>query len=75
MTSIIFAFIKHVLRIPLRLSEADLPEGDNVIHGEAPYAFELRPVDLEARIPTINVAPVDGSNSGGDTGTPDETAK
>jgi ammonium transporter, Amt family len=38
-TSLILLFIKHVLRIPLRMSEADLLIGDDAIHGEEAYAF------------------------------------
>lgn len=32
-TSLILLFIKHVLRIPLRMSEADLSIGDAAIYG------------------------------------------
>ena len=32
-TSLIMLFIKHVLRIPLRMSEEDLAIGDDAIHG------------------------------------------
>jgi Amt family ammonium transporter len=32
-------FIKHVLRIPLRMSEEDLLLGDDAAHGEAAYVF------------------------------------
>jgi Amt family ammonium transporter len=32
-------FIKYVLRIPLRMSEAELLAGSNMIHGEAAYVF------------------------------------
>jgi Amt family ammonium transporter len=39
-TSLILLFIKHVLRVPLRMSEADLMIGDDAIHGEAAYMFE-----------------------------------
>jgi len=38
-TAIIMLFIKHVLRIPLRMSEEDLAIGDDAIHGEAAYVF------------------------------------
>ena len=38
-TSAIMAFIKYVLRIPLRMSDADLMIGDDAIHGEEAYAF------------------------------------
>ena len=38
-TSIILAFIKYVCRVPLRMSEEELLIGDDVIHGEAAYAF------------------------------------
>jgi len=38
-TAIILLFIKHVLRIPLKMSDADLAIGDDAIHGEAAYVF------------------------------------
>ena len=39
-TSLICLFIKHVLRIPLRMTEEELLVGDDAIHGEAAYAFQ-----------------------------------
>ncbi|KAK9327463.1 ammonium transporter AmtB-like domain-containing protein [Lipomyces starkeyi] len=39
MTSVIMAFIKYVLRIPLRMSEEMLLIGDDAVHGEDAYAF------------------------------------
>ncbi|KAH8683592.1 ammonium transporter AmtB-like domain-containing protein [Ilyonectria robusta] len=38
-TSLILLFIKHVLRIPLRMTEEQLILGDDSIHGEAAYVF------------------------------------
>ncbi|PSR82905.1 ammonium transporter AmtB-like domain-containing protein [Coniella lustricola] len=38
-TSLILLFIKHVLRIPLRMSEEDLVRGDDAVHGEEAYVF------------------------------------
>jgi ammonium transporter, Amt family len=38
-TSLIMIFIKHVCRVPLRMSEADMAVGDFAIHGEEPYTF------------------------------------
>lgn len=38
-TSLIMLFIKHVLRVPLRMSEEDLLAGDDAVHGEAAYVF------------------------------------
>ncbi|KAK3361160.1 ammonium transporter AmtB-like domain-containing protein [Lasiosphaeria ovina] len=38
-TSLILLFIKHVLRIPLRMAEEDLLLGDDAVHGEVPYVF------------------------------------
>lgn len=38
-TSLILLFIKHVLRIPLQMTEAQLLEGDDAVHGEAAYTF------------------------------------
>lgn len=40
-TSLILLFIQHVLRIPLRMSEEQLRIGDDAIHGEEAYAFDL----------------------------------
>jgi len=44
-TSLILLFIKFVLRVPLRMSEADLLIGDDAIHGEDAYCFhdEINP--------------------------------
>lgn len=39
MTSLIMLFIKHVCRVPLRMSEAELLVGDDAVHGESAYAF------------------------------------
>lgn len=39
MTSVIMLFIKYVLRIPLRMSEAELEVGDDAVHGEEAYVF------------------------------------
>ncbi|KAK9319768.1 ammonium transporter AmtB-like domain-containing protein [Lipomyces orientalis] len=39
MTSVIMAFIKYVLRIPLRMSDEMLLIGDDAVHGEDAYAF------------------------------------
>jgi Amt family ammonium transporter len=39
MTSLIMCFIKYVLRIPLRMSEAELEIGDDAVHGEEAYVF------------------------------------
>ena len=38
-TSLIMVFIKHVLRVPLRMSDAACQMGDYAIHGEVPYTF------------------------------------
>jgi len=38
-TSLILLFIKFVLRVPLRMSEADMLIGDDAIHGEEAYCF------------------------------------
>lgn len=39
MTSLIMVFIQYVLRIPLRMKEADLDIGDDAVHGEEAYAL------------------------------------
>jgi ammonium transporter, Amt family len=38
-TTLILLFIKHVLRIPLRMSEEQLLLGDDAVHGEEAYVF------------------------------------
>jgi ammonium transporter, Amt family len=38
-TSLILCFIKYVLRVPLRMSEAGLLAGDSTIHGEEAYVL------------------------------------
>jgi Amt family ammonium transporter len=38
-TAIILLFIKHALRIPLRMSEEDMLIGDDAVHGESAYVF------------------------------------
>jgi Amt family ammonium transporter len=38
-TSLILLFIKFVLRVPLRMSDADLLIGDDAIHGVSQYTF------------------------------------
>lgn len=38
-TSLIMLFIKHVLRVPLRMSDAQLLLGDEAFHSEAHYVF------------------------------------
>ncbi|KAI0483177.1 ammonium transporter AmtB-like domain-containing protein [Xylariaceae sp. FL0804] len=38
-TSLILLFIRHVLRIPLRMSEEQLLLGDDAVHGEEAYVF------------------------------------
>jgi hypothetical protein len=40
MTSVIFAFIKYVLRVKLRYPNDILEKGDDEIHDEMAYAFE-----------------------------------
>ncbi|KAF9511584.1 hypothetical protein BS47DRAFT_1363726 [Hydnum rufescens UP504] len=46
-TSRILLFIKHVLRMPLRMSEVDLVIGDDAIHGEDAYSLDHpeKPID------------------------------
>ncbi|KAG8980696.1 hypothetical protein FRB94_009923 [Tulasnella sp. JGI-2019a] len=43
-TPLILYFIKYVLRVPLRMKEADLLIGDDAAHGEAAYAFDEIPL-------------------------------
>jgi hypothetical protein len=38
-TSLIMIFIKYVLRVPLRMSDAACKIGDYAIHAEVPYTF------------------------------------
>jgi len=65
-TSLILLFIKFVLRVPLRMSEADLLIGDDAIHGEEAYVFDeaapsaLRNDDIELGHSGVAVTDVDG---------------
>ncbi|KAK4688522.1 ammonium transporter, Amt family, partial [Tremellales sp. Uapishka_1] len=43
MTSVILLGIKYILRVPLKYSEEILLVGDEAIHGECAYEFELLP--------------------------------
>lgn len=38
-TTLILLFIKHVLRVPLRMTEEQLLLGDDAVHGEEAYVF------------------------------------
>jgi Amt family ammonium transporter len=38
-TSLIMCFIKFVLRVPLRMTQAQMEVGDYAVHGEEPYTF------------------------------------
>jgi hypothetical protein len=38
-TSVIMAFIKYLLLVPLRMTEEQLLIGDDSVHGEDAYAF------------------------------------
>lgn len=51
-TSLIMLFIKHVLRIPLRMTEEELLIGDDAIHGEEAYCFTD---DVTGLVPTESV--------------------
>jgi len=42
-TSLIMLFIKFVLRVPLRMCDADLLIGDDAAHGEDAYCFDDNP--------------------------------
>lgn len=48
-TSLIMAFIKYVLRVPLRMSEEHLLIGDPIVHGEEAYSFND---DVVGLVPT-----------------------
>lgn len=39
-TSLIMLFIRHVCRVPLRMSEEDMLIGDDAVHGEDAYCFD-----------------------------------
>lgn len=45
-------FIKHILRIPLRMTEEELLIGDDAIHGEEAYSFYD---DVQGIVPTPSV--------------------
>ena len=51
-TSLIMLFIKHVCRIPLRMSEEDMLIGDDAVHGEAAYCFSD---DVSGPVPSPQV--------------------
>jgi Amt family ammonium transporter len=58
-TSIIMCFIKYGLRIPLRMTEAELLGGSDMVHGEAAYVFgpyEAHEQQLEAGLAEVGVA-------------------
>jgi Amt family ammonium transporter len=68
-TSLIMCFIKYVLRVPLRMTQAQMEVGDYAIHGEEPYTFahynikhELNP--LMRRRTTKNKTDEEQSRSG-----------
>ena len=50
-TSLILLFIKHVCRIPLRMTEEELLIGDDAIHGEEAYCFLDE--DVDGLVPTL----------------------
>lgn len=59
MTSIIFVFIEHGLRVKLRLPIDKLIKGDDAVHGEFTYASNQsrrtpRQADAENNIPEEN---------------------
>ena len=65
-TSLILLFIQHVLRIPLRMSEADLLLGDDAVHGEAAYVFG--PCDAHDSSSYIQGERLTGDNSDPEVG-------
>ena len=70
------AFIKYVLRIPLRMSEEQLLVGDDAVHGEDAYAFGdvqpsllhgdtvRRPVNGDGELGIIQGESLNNSDSG-----------
>ena len=55
MTSAVMAFIKCVLRVPLRMSEIKLLKGDEEVHGEEAYTFrDIPDVELGVMPPQID---------------------
>jgi Amt family ammonium transporter len=66
-TSLIMLFIKHVLRIPLRMSEEQLAIGDEAIHGEVAYSFDF---DVEPGVARIGT---DGDATGSDLGSKEKS--
>ncbi|KAK5129830.1 hypothetical protein LTR08_002767 [Meristemomyces frigidus] len=50
-TSLIMIFIKHVCRIPLRMTEEELLIGDDAIHGEEAYCFSD---DVSGIVPSLD---------------------
>ena len=51
-TTLVMLFIKHVLRVPLRMTEEELLIGDDAIHGEEAYCFSD---NLDGLVPTASV--------------------
>lgn len=48
-TSLILLFIKHICRVPLRMTEEELLIGDDAIHGEEAYCFNE---DVDGLVPS-----------------------
>jgi len=72
-TPLILYFIKYVLRVPLRMSEADLLIGDDAAHGEAAYAFDEVPILHRHGEPSnIDVTDVHAANKEGSGSQPSD---
>lgn len=74
-TSLIMLFIRHVCRVPLRMSEEDMLIGDDAVHGEDAYCFDYDvagpdppggPHVIEGRHEHVEAEAGSGSGSGSD---------
>lgn len=72
-TPLILYFIKFVLRVPLRMSEADLLIGDDAAHGEGAYTFDEVPLLHRHGEPShVNVNDTHAANKEGSTSVPSD---
>ena len=68
-------FIQYVCRVPLRMTDAELEEGDYAIHGEEPYTFDYYnrdyrslPVGYDHQGQVLDVNKAGDGSSGSGTG-------
>jgi Amt family ammonium transporter len=56
-------FIQYVLRVPLRMSDADCLIGDDAIHGESAYTFGEELSTLHGMTPKVADEEAGGSDT------------